>query len=157
MESKELSKDFKSMVTSLEANLKNIADGEVVIAGTDEKPIVRDSEAIPIRHHYMDGVYVREMAMYKGMAVIGHIHKHLHMCFLLQGHVTVANEHETVDYVAPCYIVSTPGVKRVLYANEDSLWFNIHKNPEDLDDLDVLERQIVAISYEEYEEYLKQK
>ncbi len=128
MESKELSKDFRSMVTSLEANLKNIADGEVTVAGTDEKPIVRDSDLIPIRHHYMDGVYVREMVMYKGMAVIGHIHKHLHMCFLLTGHVTVANEDETVDYVAPCYIVSTPGVKRVLYANEDSLWFNVHKN-----------------------------
>ena len=92
----DLSKDFRSTVTKLENDLKLMADGEVIIAGTKEKPIVTDSEKIPIRHFFMDGVYIREMKMYKGTAVIGAIHKHLHMCFLLEGHLTVANEDGVV-------------------------------------------------------------
>jgi len=152
-----LSKDFRSMVTKLENDLKSMADGETVIAGTEENPIVTNSKKIPIRHFFMDGVYVREMKMYKDTAVIGAIHKHLHMCFLLEGHLTVANEDEVVEYIAPCYIESTPGVKRVLYAHEDSLWYNTHKNPSNTKDVIQLEKEIVALNYEEYEKYINNK
>jgi hypothetical protein len=156
-EKAEIAKDFKSAVTELEQNLRNIANGETVVVGTDEKPIVSDSMLVPIRHFFMDGVYVREMTMYKDTIVVGAIHKHLHMCFLLTGKITVVNEEETVDHIAPCFIVSTPGIKRVLYAHEDSIWYNTHKNPSDTEDVEELERDIVAISYKEYEEYIKNK
>ena len=153
----EVAKDFRSRVTSFEQNLRSIADGVVTVAGTEDKPIVRDSDVIPIHHHFMDGVYLRGMSMKKGQIVVGHIHKHLHMCFLLTGRVTVANEHGEIEHIAPCIIESTPGVKRVLYANEDSIWYNTHKNPTNTKDLDKLEKEIVALSYEEYEEYIKNK
>jgi hypothetical protein len=156
-EKAEIAKDFKSAVTELEQNLKNIANGETVVVGTDEKPIVSDSALIPIRHFFMDGVYVREMTMYKDTVVVGAIHKHLHMCFLLTGKITVVNEEETVDHIAPCFIVSTPGIKRVLYAHEDSIWYNTHKNPSNTEEVEELEKDIVAISYKEYEEYIKNK
>ena len=153
----EIAKDFRTVVTNLEQSLISLADGENIIAGTEEDPIVTDSEVIPIRHFFMDGVYVREMTMRAGMVVIGAIHKHLHMCFLLTGRILVANEDETVEHVAPCFIVSTPGVKRVLYAEEDSIWYNTHKNPSNTEDIKQLEKEIVAITYEEYEEYIKNK
>lgn len=156
-EKAEVAKDFMSAVTELEQNLRNIANGETVVVGTDEKPIVSDSTLVPIRHFFMDGVYVREMTMYKDTIVVGAIHKHLHMCFLLTGKITVVNEEETVDHIAPCFIVSTPGIKRVLYAHEDSIWYNTHKNPSNTEDVEELERDIVAISYKEYEEYIKNK
>jgi len=153
----EISKDFRSTVTNLENALRQIADGENVIVGSEDKPIVRDHHAVPIRHFFMDGVYVREMTMFKDTAVIGAIHKTKHMCFLLSGHLTVANEDETVDYIAPCYVVSTPGVKRILYANEDSVWYNTHRNLSNTQDVSQLEKELVALSYEEYNEYIKNK
>lgn len=155
--SAEVALDFRSSVTELEQNLKNIANGDTIVAGTDNKPIVTDSKLVPIKHFFMDGVYVREMTMYKDTVVVGAIHKHLHMCFLLAGKITVMNEEEIIDHVAPCFIVSTPGIKRVLYAHEDSVWYNTHKNPENTKDVDKLEQDIVAISYKEYEEYIKHK
>ena len=157
MSDNKLQKQFKKEVASLEQAICLAADGVSAVVGTKEKPIVRDSDLIPIKHYFMDGVYVREMTMKKGIAVVGAIHKHLHMCFLLTGRVTVVNEKETIDHVAPCFIIATPGTKRVLYAHEDSVWFNTHKNPTNTEDLDKLERDIVAISYEEYEEYIKNK
>jgi len=157
MTKNEISKDFRSMVTKLENNLKSVADGENVIVGTKENPIITNNKRIPIRHFFMDGVYVREMKMFKGMAIIGAIHKHLHMCFLLEGHLTVANEDGAVEYKAPCYIESNPGVKRILYAYEDSLWYNTHKNPSNTKNVDQLEKEIVALSYDEYEKYINNK
>ena len=79
------------------------------------------------------------------------------MCFLLKGHLTVANEEEVVEHVAPCFIVSTPGIKRVLYAKEDSIWYNTHKNPTNTENVEQLEKELVCISYEEYEEYINKK
>ena len=157
MAGNELQKDFKREVAILQRNIEMLADGTTAVVGTKENPIVTDSELIPIKHYFMDGVYIREMAMRKGIAVVGAIHKHLHMCFLLAGRITVVNEEETIDHIAPCFIVSTPGIKRVLYAHEDSIWFNTHKNPSNTEDVKQLERDIVAISYEEYEEYIKNK
>ena len=60
----ELSKDFRTAVVSLENNLKELADDVNIVAGTKEKPIVNDSKLVPIRHFFMDGVYVREMTMF---------------------------------------------------------------------------------------------
>tara|TARA_R100001594_G_scaffold103464_2_gene138117 strand:- start:494 stop:979 length:486 start_codon:yes stop_codon:yes gene_type:complete len=157
MTKNEISKDFRSMVTKLENNLKSVADGKNVIVGTKENPIITNNERIPIRHFFMDGVYVREMKMFKNMVIIGAIHKHLHMCFLLEGHLTVANEDGVTEHKAPCYIESSPGVKRILYAHEDSLWYNTHKNPSNTEDVDQLEKEIVAVSYDEYEEYINNK
>lgn len=154
---KELQKNFQSIVTKLENDLKSIADGNSIIAGTDKDPIVTDSKQIPIRHFFMDGVYVREMTMYKGTAVIGAIHKHLHMCFLLKGHLSVASKSGVNEYIAPCFIIAEPGEKRVLYSHEDSIWYNTHKNVDNTEDVKKLEKQIVATSYEEYNEYLKNK
>ena len=151
-----LTKDFKTTVTKLEQDLISIADGENIIAGTKEKPIVTDSEKVPIRHFFMDGVYVREMTMFKDTFVIGAIHKHLHMCFLLKGHLSVAHEEDVVEYKAPCFIVSKPGIKRVLYAHEESIWYNTHQNPTNTEDIMQLEKELVCINYKEYEEYINQ-
>ena len=153
----EIARDIRSAVTDLESNLRSMANGDTIVAGTEDKPIVTDSKLIPIRHFFMDGVYIREMTMYKDTVVVGAIHKHLHMCFLLTGKITVMNEEETIDHVAPCFIISTPGIKRVLYAHEDSIWYNTHKNPENTEEVGKLEKDIVAISYKEYEEYIKNK
>ena len=148
-----IGKDFETTITKLENDLKVIADGKDIIAGTKDKPIVNDNDQIPIDHFFMDGVYIRKMTMYQGYIVIGAIHKHRHMCFLLKGHLSVASSTGVKEYKAPCYIISEPGEKRILYAHEDSHWYNTHKNPNNIEDVEELEKQIVALSYEEYKKY----
>ena len=94
MSKKEVSLNSREKIVNFEKALINIADG-VNIEG-DGKKIVRDGIIAPIKHAFTDGVYIRQMDMPKGNAVIGAIHKHLHMCFLLKGHLTVANEEEAI-------------------------------------------------------------
>lgn len=151
----EVSKNSRKNILELEKSLINIADG-INVEG-DGEHVVTESKIAPIKHTFADGIYVRQMDMKADSVVVGAIHKHLHVWFLLTGHVTIATEDTTEDYIAPCYVVSTPGVKRVILANEDSIFVNIHKNPSNTKDLDMLEKEIVALNYKEYEEYINKK
>ena len=155
MSKKEISVNSREKILKLEKSMINIADG-INIEG-DGKHVVTESKIAQIKHTFADGIYVRQMDMKKDSVVVGAIHKHLHVWFLLTGHVTIATEDTTEDYIAPCYVVSTPGVKRVILANENSIFVNIHKNPSNTKDLDVLEKEIVALNYKEYEEYINKK
>ena len=148
----EVSVNSREKILEFEKAIINAADG-VNIEG-DGKHIMTESKIAPIKHTFADGVYIRQIDMAKGTVVVGAIHKHLHVWFLLTGDVTVATEDTTEDYIAPCYVVSTPGAKRVILANEDSIFVNVHKNPSNTKDIDQLEKEIVALSYEEYEEYI---
>jgi len=152
MSKNKVSKNSRKKILSLEKSLIDIADG-INIEG-DGRSIVTNGKIAPIKHAFADGVYIRQMDMVKDTVVVGAIHKHLHVWFLLTGHVTIATENTTEDYIAPCYIVSTPGVKRVILANEDSIFVNVHKNPSNTQDINQLEKEIVALNYEEYEEYI---
>ena len=152
MSKKEIAKNSREKILAFENTLTSIADG-VNIQG-DGKHVITNSKIVPIKHTFTDGVYIRQMDMIKNSVVVGAIHKHLHVWFLLTGHITVATENTTEDYIAPCYIVSTPGVKRVILANEDSIFVNVHKNPSNTQDIDKLEKEIVALNYKEYEEYI---
>ena len=77
------------------------------------------------------------------------------MC--IRDSLTVASEKGVVDYIAPCFIIAKPGAKRVLYAHEDSVWYNTHQNPSNTEDVEKLEKELVCINYKEYEEYINQK
>ena len=97
------------------------------------------------------------MEMKKYDLIIGAIHNHLHVWFLLTGNLTVATKNGVEDYIAPCYVMAEPGSKRVIYANEDSIFVNIHKNPSNTQDMKKLEKDIVSLNKEQYEEYIKKQ
>ncbi len=141
----------RSKILELEKTLLDNVDEKNIIGNKGE--IVR-SEKFPLKHTFADGIYIRQMTMRQDSVVVGAIHNHLHVWFLLTGHITVATEDTTEDYIAPCYVTSTPGVKRVIYANEESIFVNVHKNPTNTQDLDKLEAEIVSKNYKEYEQYI---
>jgi len=132
---------------------------DLLIDNADEVNIVthQNSEIFPLEHTFADGIYVRQMTMNKDSLVVGAIHNHLHVWFLLSGHITVATEDESLEYIAPCYVLATPGTKRVIYANEDSVFVNVHKNPTNCQDIEKLEGEIVSATFEEYEKYINKK
>jgi quercetin dioxygenase-like cupin family protein len=146
-----LQKGKREIILGLEETLIKVADGEMII-GNGKEIVYHDR--FEYKHTFADGIYVREMSIPKGEAVIGAIHKHLHVWILLSGCIRVATEDSVEEYKAPCTVLSRPGIKRVIYAVEDSTFTNIHKNPSDTQDLDILQEEIVALNYKEYEEYI---
>lgn len=109
-----------------------------------------DASAYPLRHTFVDGVYAREITLLEGQTVVGRIHKHAHLNFILHGKVRVLTEHEgAVEYTGPCMLVSQPGTKRLVHVLEDCVWVTIHKTdattPEDAD------AEVIANSYADVE------
>ena len=155
----ELKKNQKLSITKqelidMEKTLISLADGKNIIA--DNGSIVYHDK-FKYKHTFANGVYVRQMTIEEGDVIMGAIHKHLHVWFLLSGNVTVLTNGELKEYQAPCTVLSEPGVKRVIYGNEESVFTNVHKNPTNTQDIRELEKQIVALNYEEYEEYINKK
>tara|TARA_Y100000593_G_C4250168_1_gene306755 strand:- start:497 stop:976 length:480 start_codon:yes stop_codon:yes gene_type:complete len=154
MPKNELSKaESKEVALNTREQIKNLQD--FLVENADEVSIVthQNSQLFPLEHTFADGIYVRQMTMDKGSLVVGAIHNHLHVWFLMSGHITVATEDDSVEYIAPCYVLATPGTKRVIYANEDSVFVNVHKNPTNCQDIEELEKEIVSATFEDYEIY----
>jgi len=149
---KEIALKKREEIQALQELLIYNADG-VNIEG-DGNSIVH-SDNFPLKHTFADGIYIRQMDMKAGSMVVGAIHNHLHVWFLLTGHLAVATEDSIEEFLAPCYVLATPGSKRVIYATEDSIFINIHKNPSNIENIDELESEIVSKTFEEYEQYIK--
>ena len=155
----ELKNNNKQLITKqelvdIEKKLISLADGKNIIANNGD---IVYHDKFKYKHTFADNIYVREMTIEKGEVVVGAIHKHLHVWFLLSGHITVLTENKLEEYKAPCTVLSTPGIKRVIYGNEESIFTNVHKNPTNTKDIKELEKQIVALNYKEYEEYINNK
>tara|TARA_Y100001963_G_C6769733_1_gene444228 strand:+ start:1663 stop:2127 length:465 start_codon:yes stop_codon:yes gene_type:complete len=138
-------------IQSLQELLINNADGENIEG--DGKNIVH-SKNFPLKHTFADGIYIRQMDMKADSMVIGAIHNHLHAWFLLTGHLAVVTEDSIEEFIAPCYVLAEPGSKRVIYAIEESIFVNVHKNPDNIKDIKKLEQEIVSLTFKEYEEYI---
>ena len=70
----------------------------------------------------------------------------------MKGRLLIATENDTVEYEAPVYVNAPAGSKRVIQALEDSVFINVHPNPDNIKDTDELERILTCVSYKEYED-----
>ena len=108
------------------------------------------------KHSFADGVYIREMKMKQGQLGFSAIHKHSYGFFLLSGVLASSKEEGVEEFIAPCYIISPRGTKRVVYAVEDCVITTVHANPTNTQDLKKIEEINVVFNWEDYEEYLKE-
>lgn len=105
-------------------------------------------------HRFPPGLYVREIFIPAGACVVGKIHKHSHLNFISSGKSTVITKDGLETLEGPCTMISTAGTKRALYAHTDLVWTTVHLNPSNTQDLDKLEDEIIAPSYEVLDRFL---
>jgi len=133
--------------------LKKIEDN-IMMATDDGRAFSDGCPFIPVTHEFADQIYLRKMVMPKGTFVQGLFHNHLHIWFLMTGRVAIKNtlNDEIIVHIAPCYTVSKPGSQRNIYAHEDSIFINVHKNPSNTKNVQKIEDEIVSLTKEEYEQ-----
>ena len=99
-------------------------------------------DCAPLKHTFLDGLYVREIFMPKGLILTSKIHKTRHPYFVLSGDCSVLTDDGVVHIKAPYFGITEPGTKRVLYIHEDTHWITVHATEET--DLEAIERIIIA-------------
>jgi hypothetical protein len=90
------------------------------------------------------------MMIPKGTLIIGKIHRHQHLNFISKGKVKVFTEFGEKHLEAPCTFISEIGLKRAVYAEEDTLWTTVHLTEFDKEaELDKIETEVIAPSYDD--------
>ena len=123
---------------------QEIVDLETVMQGMEENLGV---DPFPLKHHFVDGCYARELLLPKDSTIVGKIHKHEHFIIFLSGDVTVSSEHGVERVNTPGIAVSPMGVKRAIYAHEESRIITIHVT--DKTDLEDIESDVISDSFED--------
>lgn len=94
-----------------------------------EKVLMESTPAeFPITHHFVDGIYCREMFAPKGAVLTSKIHKTMHPFIVSKGKIGVVDGNmDPIIIEAPYFGVTMPGTRRLIYAYEDSVWTTIHR------------------------------
>lgn len=132
-------------------------DGALTGASTMREKVVRLEAALlkyeqlpeELTHHFAKGVYARELHIPKGAVIVGKIHRHAHLNFLMKGEISVLTEHGVRRLTAPAVITSASGIKRAGFAHEDTVWVTVHATEET--DLETIEAQMICKTFEEFE------
>lgn len=96
-----------------------------------------------LKHHFAPGMYGRECPIPGGMVVVGKIHRHQHFTLLLSGEATINTDRGMERITGPHIWVSQPGAKRALVTHTDCVFFTVHLNPDDTQDLAVIEARTI--------------
>lgn len=118
-----------------------------LIAAFENEMLLMGQLDIPIAHHFSKGVYARQMTMPKNSLIVGKIHKFENLNILSKGEVTVLSIDGMFRVKAPYTVVSSPGVKRLMFAHEETVWTTILGTGEK--DVDKIEEDFIAKSYDE--------
>ena len=127
-------KNNRLSILAVEERMKNRSD-------------VMIGDCFPLKHTFVDGAYVREIRMPKGVLLTSKIHKICHPYFVLEGDVSVLTENGVQRIKAPYSGITQPGTKRILYIHEDTTWVTVHVTNKT--DPDEIEKDIIAESYDD--------
>lgn len=118
-------------------------------------PEALSTHDLPVKHSFTDTQYIRESMVPKGMIFTTGIHKTEHPMFIIKGDVTIFTNDGVSRVKAPWYGITKPGTKRIIYTHEDSTCVTVHTTKET--DIDNLEKELIALSFKEYNEHLLSK
>lgn len=100
-----------------------------------------------VDHYFAHGTYTRVLHIPKGACVTGKIHRHSCINIMPKGKMRVVTDEGENDIEAPFIGVSGAGVKKAVYALEDTIWVNVH--PWDGEaDLEQIEAEVIVPSFE---------
>lgn len=131
-----VNKEYRTLVTALAEKVSNL-------------PNAVFADFFPLRHSFAEGIYVRELFIPAGMFCVGKIHKDSYVNFVQYGDMTIRMEAGTKRVQGPCTAISPSGTQRFGYSHTDTLWATVHPNPDNITDVDELERRIHLDSYDD--------
>lgn len=104
-----------------------------------------DHHEIKIEHVFAPGLYLRKMFMPKHTILTSKIHKTEHPYIVSLGIVKVWSEEypDGVEIFSPYHGMTHKGTRRIILAYEDTFITTIHPNPDNCEDLEILESRII--------------
>ena len=133
--------EFRERVVKIEEKIREI-DGVMVGKETEQ--------VCPVEHRFEHGHYIRVARCIAGVLAVTKIHKVAHPFFFAEGEASVLTEDGVQRMKGPCFGVTKPGTKRVVYMHTDTVMVTVHKT--ELTDIDDAEAAIFAEDFSEIPE-----
>jgi len=131
-------KEFQGRINTIEGKMRRT---ENFVTGKELDVL------FPLKHTFVDGMYVREIFMPKGSMIMSKIHKHRHPYFVMKGDTSVLTEKGVQRIKAPYNGITERGTKRLLYMHEDTIWITVHAT--ESKDLDIIEEEVIAKTFDD--------
>jgi hypothetical protein len=93
-------------------------------------------------HHFSDGIYARELRIPAGVCIVGALHKTKHFMMVSKGRCSIATHEGSTVVEAPYMVETEPGIKRVVYAETDTVMTTFHVTNET--DIEKIAEQILV-------------
>lgn len=108
---------------------------------------------IPVTHRFYTEKqeYWREITMPAGTTGVGHIHKQRHLNLVLSGHALVTCDGVTHEVRAPAIFYCEAGAQKAFQVFEDFRLVTIHSNPDNLTNIQEIEKLILELPEENLE------
>ena len=104
----------------------------------------------PLNHYFVDGLYVREIFIPAGVALVGYIHMFPCITTISQGEIAITDGEKTVILRAPFTMACAPGTKKAGYAIKDTIWSDAYVNPDNERNIEALERRLTTDTHAQY-------
>lgn len=101
-------------------------------------------DEFPVEHIVNDGTYTRIMSIAKGSLLVGQIHLKSCVNLVLKGDISLLTEFGAKRVQAGFSGISQPGIMKVGYAHEDTIFANVFRT--DRTDLVEIEHEIASVS-----------
>jgi len=97
----------------------------------------------PVFHKFSPGLYIRELHIPVGTIALGHYQRFENLCFMVKGKLLFHNDDGTNTVMEAPHVFTAPPGRKLAYAMEDVIFTNVHVNPDDERDIDVLEERLL--------------
>ena len=97
---------------------------------------------MPVEHTLIDGVYTRTLRIPKGTLLVGKIHLKECVNIVAKGDISVLTETGCGRFKAGHVAVSAPGIQKVGYAHQDTVFINVFRTDET--DISKIEAEIAC-------------
>lgn len=141
-----------------------IVDGEVTFNVPDRSPSAIRSQIkrwtkslldlpagaqreFDVHHTLIDGVYTRTLFIPKGSLLFGKIHLKECVNIVAKGDISVLTETGMGRFTAGHVAVSKPGIQKVGYAHEDTVFINVFRTDET--NIEKIEAEVSTTEYAE--------
>lgn len=89
-----------------------------------------DQIDFPVEHTLIDGVYTRTLFIPKGSFLVGKIHLKECVNIVAKGDISILTETGMGRFQAGYIAVSKPGIQKLGYAHEDTVFVNVFRTDE---------------------------
>ena len=107
--------------------------------------IISQGEQVKIEedHFFSEGLYTRTIHIPKGTLFTGKLHAREDLLIIVSGDITIYTENGECRVKGFKVMKVSAGTKPLAFAHEDTIALNVHRNPDNLQDLDLLEEKLI--------------